>query len=260
MPRARRLAGFLAAATLIVAGCAGSVASPSSSALSSAGGVVPDARLLETGLAANFDKLASYRFSEVIYSSWNGSVAPIVPPGSAGSPGSTASVTPSVPIGTGLLRIDGTVVNNGNVPSVRLTMKGVEYVIIGKSAWVSLDGAVWAVTDVGADVLAQLPATYYGIWFEKHASGFAAKDAGEHNGVASTHFAAGDSMGDLYATRGTATFQAELWVAVDGRYPLGGRYLIPTGNTVSGYSFEIYGANQASNVVAAPTNVVALPS
>jgi len=258
MRRKRRLAALLAVATLLIAGCGSASGTPSPSATAPAASVAPDQRLLESGLAAGFDRLSSYRFSEVIYSSWSGSVVPIAP---AGSPGSTASAAAaSIPIGTGLLRIDGTVVNNGGVLSVRLTMKGVQYVIIGSSAWVSIDGELWALTDESSDVLDQLPANYYAIWFEQHVSGFAAKDASDHNGVASTHFAAADSMGNLYATRGTAMFQAELWVAVDGRYPVGGRYLIPTGNSVSGYSFEIYGADDAANVVAAPTNVVAVPS
>ncbi len=267
MRRARRSAGLLAATALLVVACGGASATTSPSSAASGGSAPPDVRLLDKGLAANLDKLSSYRSSEVVYSSWGGSMVPIEPASPAvtsdasGTPGATnATSGPSVPIGTGLLRIDGTVFNNGGVVSVRMSMKGVQYVIIGSSAWVSIDGELWAQTDERSDVLDQLPGAYYAIWFEKHLSGFAAKDAGDHNGVASTHFTAADSLGNLYATSGTAVFQSDLWIAVNGRYPVGGRYLIPNGNNVSGYSFEISGVDDTANAISAPTNVVPLPS
>ena len=258
MGRTRRLAAALGVAVLALAGCGGATTSPAATATS--GSSVPtDARLLASGLAANLDKLASYRFSEIVYSSWNGSIAPIVPVPAAPS-GSNAIASAGASAPTGFLRIDGTIVNGADGPSIRLDLRGVEYVIVGKKAWISVDGTLWAESDELADVTSQLPASYYKIWFDKHVGGFAAVDASDHNGIRATHFSGGDSLANLYATRGGASFQADLWIAVEGSYPLGGRYLFPTGTSVSGYSFEITGVNDPANAVSAPENVIPLPS
>jgi len=260
--RSRRLLGGVCALGLALAGCGGAAATPSARP-SAATSASSDARLLTSGLAQNLDKLTSYRFSEVVYSSWTGSLAPasVAVGSAAASPtGSAGSTAGTAGLDHGLLRIDGVVVNRGGSRSVQLTMNGVEYIIVGNDAWVSVDGTVWASTDESGDVIAQLPAGYYAIWFDKHVSGFTAVGTEDHDGVSATHFSGTDSLGNLYASRVGASFQADLWIAVDGSYPVGGRYLVPTGGSVSGYSFEIAAVNDAGNAVAEPSNVVALPT
>ena len=84
--------------------------------------------------------------------------------------------------------------------------------------------------------------------------------------MACTHFKGNSSLSALYAGIAgvSANFQADLWVAKDGNYPVSGVY----GFTASaggqagsfGYSFDITNVNDASNQVTAPTNVIALPS
>jgi hypothetical protein len=218
------------------------------------------------GLAANLDKLSSYRFSEVIYSVppslGDGSAAP----SASGAVASVQSVSPSggqsaMPSGdAGSLRVEGIVVN-GNSKSIQIAVGGIEYVVIGSSAWNSIDGgASWQAIDGLSSVLAMLPSAYYAIWFEPHVAGFGAVGDEARNGIPCTHYSGSRTLGNLYASITGAGFQAELWVAVDGAYPVGGSYVIPGGGSSSGYSFEITNVNDATNLVTAPTNVVALPS
>jgi hypothetical protein len=232
----------------MVAGCSGAsaTASPTTSA-----GVLPsrDSRLLASGLAGNLDKLASYRFTEDIYSG----AAATSGPSATGAAGSGAIG------GTRSLQVEGTVVNDGT-RAVQVSMPGVQYVIVGSSAWATSDGTLWASVDNLADVLTLLPTAYYQTWFDPHVSGFSALGDETHNGIDCVHFSGSDSLGNLYASMTGAAFTADLWIARDGGFPVGGRYLIPVGANYSGFSFEITGVNDAANAVAAPTNVVALPS
>jgi hypothetical protein len=254
------LVAWLAALVLAVAACGGGAASPSPAA---ATGASPssDIRLLPSGLAANLDKLASYKFAEDIYSGGGGgSGAPASPASSASG---SASASGTLPLGgTRSLRVEGTVVNGTGSTgrSIELTMSGVRYVVVGTSAWSSADGALWASVDDLPDVLTLLPAAYYQTWFDPRVSGFGAVGEEDHNGIACTHFSGSQALGNLYASAAGGSFQADLWIAQDGGYPVGGRYLVPVGGYVSGYSFEITAVDDPANAVAVPTYVVPLPS
>jgi hypothetical protein len=62
----------------------------------------------------------------------------------------------------------------------------------------------------------------------------------------------------------STSFQADLWVAKDGNYPVSGIYGFaassPGQGASFGYSFDITNINDASNIVTAPTDVVAIPT
>jgi hypothetical protein len=219
------------------------------------------------GLAANLDKLSSYRFTATIYAAT--STDPSVIPGpsdaasgtsssaaSGTSPGNSASVAPS---DGASVYIQGTVVNSAS-RSIRISIGAVQYVVVGSSAWTSVDGEVWALVDNVADVTKLLPAAYYNTWFDPHVSGFAAIGDEMRNGVACTRYSGSDTLGNLYASMTGATLQADLWVARNGSFPVGGRYLVPQAGRTSGFAFEITNVDDPTNVVAMPTNVVPLPS
>ena len=256
-----------------VASCGSGAATPSTPPASGSTHD-PNVRLLSAGLAANLDRLTSYQFAEDVYSGADtGSPNPSASAEASAATQSAAtqsaatqsaanpSALPSGPVGTRALRIVGTVVNGASGPaSVWLSLSGRQYTIVGSTAWTSSDGVIWTVSDDPSDVLALLPAVYYGIWFEPHVASFTAVGQEQRNGIECTRFSGSDALGLLYASATGASLQADLWVANDGSYPVGGRYLIPVGSNYSGYSFEITAVNDAANVVAAPTNVVALPT
>lgn len=262
--RFRRRLSFaapLAAVLALAVGACGGGAPSTAPASSSDGSAPPDVRLLTSGLAANLDKLASYKFSEDIYSGVDTGSAEPLPESTLGA--ATAQATAVVsgqPGGTRSLRIEGTVVSGPGGRSIAMSMSTVEYVVVGQVGWSSSDGDLWAPVDDLPDVLSLLPAAYYGTWFDPNVTGFRAVGEETHNGVDCTRFSGSDSLGNLYASQTGASFQADLWIAKDGSYPVGGRYLIPVGGSYSGYSFEITDVNDAANAVAVPTNVVALPS
>jgi hypothetical protein len=254
------LVAWLGALVLVVAACGGGAASPNPTAATGAS-PSPDVRLLPSGLAANLDKLGSYKFAEDIYSGGGGdSVTPN--PASSSTPAQTAASGVQPLGGTRSLRVEGTVVNGpGSADrSIELTMSGVRYVVVGTSAWSSADGGLWASVDDLPDVLALLPVAYYETWFDPRVSGFSAVGEEDHNGIACTYFSGSQALGNLYASAAGGSFQADLWIARDGSYPVGGRYLVPVGGYVSGYSFEITAVDDPANAVAAPTYVVPLPS
>jgi hypothetical protein len=189
------LAAWLGALALAVTACGGGAASPSPTAAAGTS-PSPDIRLLRSGLAANLDKLASYKFSEDIYSG-------------AADAGSPAPSSGSPPVGgTRSLRVDGTVVN-GASRSIELSMSGVRYIVVGTSAWSSADGELWASVDDLPDILTLLPAAYYETWFDPRVTGFSAVGEEDHNGIACTRFSGGDALGNLYASAAGAPFPAD---------------------------------------------------
>jgi len=270
--------GIVLATAAAACGSGSSAPAPASSAQLTVG---PGVRSLSSGLAANLDKLTSYRFSEVIYvgsgAAAGGSGSPSAGATSSASGaatssgGATASLPASASTGpgsstaapsagpSGSLRIEGTVINSGS-RSIRIEMAGVQYVVVGPSAWNSIDGDTWVPVDDISDVTALLPAAYYQIWFDPHVAGFGAVGDEARNGVDCVHYSGTETIGGLYASMTGGSFQAELWVARNGDYPVGGRYLIPQGPGDAGYTFEITNMNDAANAVTAPTNVVPVPS
>ena len=144
--------------------------------------------------------------------------------------------------------------------SIRISIGAVQYVVVGQSGWTTVDGEVWAPLDNVADVTDLLPAAYYGTWFDPHVSGFGAVGDETRNDVACTHYSGSQSLGNLYASMTGGTFQAELWIARNGAFPVRGRYLVPQAGNPSGYTFEITNVDDPTNAVTAPSNVVPLSS
>lgn len=233
---------------LVAGACNGSAppASPTGSGSGSPGGSGGNPRTLTTGLAPNLDKLDSYQFSETIQ------VSSSQPSASSGS--------------VGPLVITGTVVNKP-VKSIWIKDGPAQFIVIGEAAWQSLDGATWTAGDSTDAILTDLlPGHDYGTWFDAKSSYFQEVGQESRNGVRCTHYKGDTSLGSLYAgsSATTSDFQADLWVAVDGEYPVSGLYgfdAAASGGAGSfGFSFDITHVDATSNAVAVPTNVVAIPT
>ena len=225
---------------LVVAACGSSSTTPNPSGTavgSSAGGSPVGGISLAPGLSAGLDRLDSYQFS------WTLSAA-------------------SVPW------ITGTVINKGT-KSYRIIDPGaVQFIVIGDKAWTSIDaGKTWATTDLSSVDLTNLTlSTGYATWFDKNAVSF--KMAGEEskNGVQCVHYKGDSSLSGLYSSvsGGSGQFVADLWIAKDGSYPVGGKFGY-SGSTSSasdsfGFGFDVTHVNDSTNSVAAPTTVLVEPS
>ena len=229
---------------LIVGACQSSTpsASPSSPAASRDGGNVGAS--LTTGLASNLDKLDSYQFIESI-------------PLDSTSTGASS--------GSGLLVITGTVINRP-VRSLWINTHPAQFVVVGDQAWRSLDGITWTISDPADPFLTDLlPGHDYALWFDAKAAYFKVVGQEPVHGVPCIHYQGDASLSSLYSgsAGASASFQADLWIASDGNYPASGVYgytamASPGGSW--GFSFDVSNANDSSNAVAAPTNVVAIPT
>ena len=110
-----------------------------------------------------------------------------------------------------------------------------------------------------------LPGHDYSTWFDANATNFSAAGTETKNGVQCTHFKGDSALSSLYSAMGvTANFQADLWVATNGNYPVSGVYGFSAsagGQAGSfGFSFDVTHINDASNKVTAPANAVAIPT
>ena len=202
---------------------------------------------LSAGLSANLDQLASYKFS------WNYFGAST---GGAGSP-----------METGSFAITGTVINSPP-KSISVSYFGVQYIQIADQQWSSFDGTTWMATDASsaADLSTMLPTSAYGSWFDTNSGQFSSAGDETKNGVACVHYKGNDSLSGLYSKIAgvSASFQADLWVAKDGNYPVSGAYGFTTSSAgqagTFGYTFDITNINDSSNKIDPPTNVQAMPS
>ena len=154
-----------------------------------------------------------------------------------------------------------------SISAMLVTSSGIQYLQIGTQQWTSVDGNAWIVSDAAAtDLSAMLPARNYATWFDAHATGFKAAGEGTKNGIGCVHYTGDSSLSGLYQglTGISSGFQADLWVATDGDYPVSGVYGFPSdasGQAATfSFSFDISQINESSNKVSAPTNVVAAPS
>jgi hypothetical protein len=242
---------------------------------------------LPVGLAANLDALASYQFNESIptsspdagaSSSPGVSASPSLAPSSSASaqpslspqpnPSAGPSVTPAVtPIaGSAPLVISGTVLNRP-VKALDLHASTDEFIVVGSQAWRSADGMTWTVGDPTDTILTDLlPGHDYPSWFDSKAGYFHAVGKESKDNVPCIHYKGDASLIGLYTSSGDASgvFEADLWIAQDGDYPVSGVYgfTSPTDseNWSWGFSFDISNVNASANQVTAPVNVVPLPS
>lgn len=241
-----RLAAVGMAVALALAACGSSASSPAGGS-PDGGPSSSGAAALSAGLAANLEKLTSYRFTWSFYGNGTGA-------------GPTAAQS-------GSFEVSGTVINTPT-RSIAVTYNGMRYVQIGSRQWSSFDGTSWyaAAASSGIDLAAMLPTSDYAAWFDENSTQFAAAGTETRNGVECVHFKGADSLGKLYGTASgvSASFSANLWVAKSGDYPVSGsfgfRASTSSGAGSFGYEFEITNINDAANKVEAPTNVIALPS
>ena len=241
----RRMAAAGLAIGLVAAACGGSAQPTVSPGSHPAGSGADVARPLAAGLAANLNKLTSYRFT-------------------ASNVGST---------GGGSYSIAGTVVNTP-VASVSIKQAGAQFIVIGAAAWTSIDGKSWMAIDpqaVGATDI--LPGKEYGSWFDAKASYFEVVGDETKNNVPCTHYRGNSALNSIYAglagSSNAAEFQADVWIAKDGNYPVSGVYgfsaptsgsASPSGSGSWGFQFDITDVNAAANSLVQPTNVVAYPT
>jgi hypothetical protein len=246
--KARGLVAFGLAIGLVVAACGSSSGTPNAlSSTGNNGAGASGSSSLVSGLSSNLNSLTSYQFTESI----NGS--------STGSAPTAAA--------TGSLQITGTVVNQPT-KSMALDAYGVQYIVVGSQAWTSYDaGATWTAIDATDATLTDLlPSNNYGDWFDAYATDFTSQGNEMKNGVECVHYKGNSSLGAIYQgiTGVTASFDAELWVAVNGNYPVSGVYGFSASSGGQGgsfgYSFDITHINGSSNKVTPPANVVAIPT
>jgi hypothetical protein len=202
---------------------------------------------LTSGLSSNLDALTSYQFTENVFGQ-----------SSTDTPGPGGSIAPM---------ITGTVVNKP-VKSIFLNEYGAaQFIVIGTKAWTSSDGTSWTSIDsLGTTVSALLPGADYATYFDMYATQFTVAGNETKNGVQCVHYKGNDSLGALYKglTGVSMTFQADLWVAKDGNYPVSGIYGLSGssgGQSGSfGFQFDVTKINDPANAVTAPTNVIAIPT
>ena len=198
---------------------------------------------LTSGLSANLDKLNSYKFSWTFSGLSTGTQA------SPGDSGATFGIT-------------GVVVNQP-AKAVFVDYFGIQHIQIGTQTWISTDsGATWMVDTSTTDLSSMLPTEEYASMFDTNSTGFKVAGDETKNGVQCVHFKGDSSLGAAYqAIAGvSASFQADLWVAKDGNYPVSGVYGIAASSGGQGgafsYSFDITNINDSANTITAPTNVV----
>jgi hypothetical protein len=246
--RSRRLAAAGLSLAVVVAACSsGSPLNPGATG-STGGGSNNGGTSLMAGLDSNLDELTSYRFS------WSSS--------------GTSAGADATAVSTGSFAITGTVINSPT-ESIAVDYLGVHYIQIGDKQWSSFDGSAWyeqASSSSGVDLSIYLPTTDYATWFDSNSTQFSAAGEETRNGVRCVHFKGSDSLGKLYgASAGvSAGFQADLWVASDGNYPVSGVYGFSTGSAAAvssfRYQFDITNVNDSSTRIDPPANAVPMPS
>ncbi len=246
----RRLVAIGLAVGLVAAACGSSTSVPNLPGNlpgTTAGNGGTGGSSLISGLSSNLDTLTSCQFTESVSGSQTGGAA--------------------TPADTGSLQITGTVINTPT-KSMSLNAYGAQYVVIGTQGWTSGDnGSTWMATGAtSATLTSLLPNNYYGTWFDTNATNFKVQGDETKNGVQCVHYKGDSSLGSVYSAIAgvSANFQADLWVAKDGNYPVSGIYGFSAssgGQAGSfGFSFDITHINDASNKVTQPANVVAVPT
>ena len=162
--------------------------------------------------------------------------------------------------------VSGTVVN-APAASVWVKEPQAQFIVIGSLAWVSVDGQMWMSSDPGStDLSFLMPASGYATWFDAKASYFTAVGNETKNGVPCVHYKGNGTLKSIYGDTGGASsgFQADVWVAVAGDYPVSGVFGYAGAASGAsggwGFRFDITNVDDTSNQLAAPTNVIAFPT
>jgi hypothetical protein len=195
---------------------------------------------LAAGLYANLDALDSYQFSWSASTSESGA--------SATSAGSTSGV-----------------VINKPTKSYSVNYFGALFIQVGDQQWLSADGgATWMVNPSPTAASAWMPSGLYDTWFDTNSGDFNQVGTSENkNGVDCLHFQGGTALSALYGGV-SGGVHSDLWIAKAGNYPVSGlfSYTISAGGSSGSfsYAFDITHVNDAANKVAAPSNVIVLPT
>jgi hypothetical protein len=242
----RSLVAIGLAVGLLAAACgSSSTSSPTGPAGGTSGPNATGGASLTSGLSYNLANLDSYKFTWSLSGSSSGTAA---------SPGDSGALT-----------VSGTIINKPS-PAASVNDLGMQFIVIGNEAWLSSDGNSWTTTDPTTfDVTDLLPSNDYATWFDANSTDFTVAGEETKNGIDCIHYTGNSSLGAMYAAAGvSAQFQADLWVAKNGNYPVSGVYgFAAAAGGQSGafyYTFDITNVNDASNTVAPPTNVISVPT
>lgn len=245
----RRRVAVVLSIGLVLGACGGSAASGSPSTTASSGIAAGSASgdSLTSGLASNLDRLDSYQFIESMPTS--------TPAGASASP---SAGDPQV--------ISGTVINRP-IRSIYVNGRPAQFILIGDKAWRSFDGSTWTAGDPTDTFLTDLlPGHDYGIWFDAKSTYFKVVANEVKNGIPCLHYQGDRSLVSLYsgAAGSSAAFEADLWIALSGRYPVSGVYGFTDAAGSQGgswgFTFDVSRVNDPANQVLAPANVVAIPT
>jgi hypothetical protein len=162
--------------------------------------------------------------------------------------------------------VSGTVVNQP-VASIWVKEARAQFVVIGNLGWVSVDGATWMSSDVtNVSLSSLLPGSDYAAWFDAKASYFNAVGDESKNNVPCVHYRGSSTLASIYGgtAGGSSNFQADVWIAKGGNYPVSGVFGFSDATASAGgswgFRFDITNVDDDSNKLAAPTNVVAYPT
>jgi hypothetical protein len=234
------------AIALCIGACSSSSSPTKSSGPSGSRGGSEHGSSLVVGQFSNLNNVASYRFTQ----------------SNVGAPG-PGGQSPST---DGSYLISGTVINRPSA-SAWIRQTGAEYIVTGNLAWLSVDGTTWMASDPKEiDLTVLLPGSAYATWFDARASYFDAVGEESKNNVPCIHYKGNSTLASMYMgmAGASAGFQADVWIAKAGNYPVSGAYgysAAAVGTSASwGFKFDITNIDDGANIVAAPTNVVALPT
>lgn len=195
-----------------------------------------------SGLYSNLDNLDSYQFSWTYAGAESGATA--------------SSMVPTT----------GTVVNKPT-KSYAVTFASGMYITIGAQQWISSDqGATWMVNPYPIPVSTFLPTTFFGLYFAAQADNFHQVGTETKNNIDCIHYQGDSTLGAVFGALSgvSADFHSDLWVAKVGSYPVSGMFGWSVSAGASGgslsFNFDVTHVNDASNKVAAPSNVIVLPT
>jgi hypothetical protein len=197
------------------------------------------------GAATAFSSLKSYKFSMTL---------------AGGSFGSMLSVLGGASASAGAgFTVKGTVLVADKAADV--DVMGMHMIEVGGFSYLDMGGS-FAKTPSNGDSLADSfsPAKIFSSSIGSTADGYSKVGTESKNGVQADHFKAADStlsgMGSVLGV-GNATWTSDVWIAVDGGYPVSMAMVATLSDKSIGYEvlFDISNINDPANTVTAPTNL-----
>ncbi len=198
-----------------------------------------------TGAETAFSNLKSYKFSMTL---------------AGGSFGSMLSVLGGASASAGAgFTVKGTVLVADKAADVEVM--GMHMIEVGGYSYLDMGGS-FVKTPQSGDSLADSfsPATMFSSSIGSSADGYSKVGTETKNGVQADHYKASDSALSSYGSIlgvGDATWTADVWVAVDGGYPVSMAMVATLSDKSIGYEvlFDISNINDPANTVTAPTNL-----